>query len=239
MQRKLFIGCGLLLIISLTTQAQNTKYSTSDFIRLYGLKASFDLAKVKYKPNSDYYKRQRLAKLDMEAMLLLMPDNPFHIGGKDNDVEGGYVAPGNNKGYFNIRTGLRFNGRGEKQENEGDEYKMSLYYLTLPVYLQYNKLVNDNGLFFAGLGPYYGFALFGKFVDKIDGETFKENIKFGRDESGLRRGDFGLGFIAGYVYKRMLVQLSYDMGLTNINFESDFKAFNRAFGISVGYVLQK
>lgn len=238
MKHNIFLRAGCCLLLTLlalshTALAQN-KYKDGDYIKLYALKGSLDLTKTKYKNDADYYERKSLAKMDMEAIILLMPPNPITL----NTVDGEYFAPSEPKGYFNIRTGLRFNGRGEKEENEGDEYTMSIYYLTLPVYLQYNLPVKETGLFFAGLGPYYGYALFGKYVDKINGETTRESIKFGKDESGLRRGDFGLGLVAGYVYRRLLLQLSYDFGLSNINFEKDFKAYNRAFGFSVGYVLK-
>jgi len=131
-------------------------------------------------------------------------------------------------------------GRGDVQKaDNGDTYKTSVYYLALPHYLLYNRRAASNDdRFFAGLGPYYGYALFGKFIDKINGETIKEKIKFGKDESGIRHGDFGIGIVAGYIFKQILLQLSYDMGLSNIGFDNDAKAFNRAFGFSIGYVLK-
>jgi hypothetical protein len=237
MQRRIFFIAVMLLIASYAGQAQNTKYDAAAFIKLRALKTSLDLVKTKYKNDADYYERKMLAKMDMEAIILLAPANPFSIGGNKNEVEGEYVAAEPAKGWWTIRTGLRFNGRGEKEENEGDSYAMSIYYLTLPIYLQYMLPVNDEGLFFAGIGPYFGYALWGKYKDKIAGETTTEKIRFGKDNDGVRRGDFGLGLVAGYEFKRIMLQLSYDYGLSNINFDKDFKVSNRAVGISVGYVI--
>lgn len=204
------------------------------------LKGSIDIAKTKY--GDDNYKRDPLARFDIEAIIALaeeMLPNPWDKKSGQNSIM--YLDdPAKPQNFLQVRTGLRLHGRGDVQKADGgDTYKTSIYYLALPLYLLYNRrATNDNDRFFAGLGPYYGYALFGKFIDKVNGETTKEKIKFGKDESGIRRGDFGLGFVAGYIYGKILLQLSYDLGLSNIGYDKDFKAFNRAYGFSIGYVLK-
>ncbi|MEJ0102043.1 MAG: outer membrane beta-barrel protein [Bacteroidota bacterium] len=213
------------------------KYQPGDYAKLIALKASFDVAKTKYK--NDYYKRKALEKADFEAILLITPDifpNPFDVNKNENRVEQDDAATEKPRSFLSFRTGLRLSGRGDKQVDDDATYKTYIYYLALPVYALYNYQ-SPGGVFFGGLGPYYGYGLFGKYIDKVNGETTKEKIKFGKDESGLRHGDFGLGLVAGYVYKRILFQFSYDFGLSNIYFDKEDKAFNRAFGISVGYIL--
>jgi hypothetical protein len=207
-----------------------------DIFDLYALKTSLDFTGTKYK--DDYYERELLAKIDFEAIVLLGDILSETIAGQNSIIMEDGAKP---RSYFQLRTGLRVSGRGDVQKaDNGDKYKTYIYYLTLPLYILYNQqAANERNKFFAGLGPYYGYGLFGKFVDEINGETIKENIKFGENESGLRHGDFGLGFVVGYVFDRVLVQLSYDLGLSNITFDDEFKAYNRAFGVSVGYVLHK
>jgi hypothetical protein len=162
--------------------------------------------------------------------------NPFDVNKSENPVEEETAPTEKSRSFFSFRTGLRFSARGDKQVADDATYQTYVYYLALPVYALYNYQFSG-GVFFGGLGPYYGYGLFGKYIDKVSGVTTKEKIKFGENESGLRHGDFGIGLVAGYVYKRILFQLTYDFGLSNIYFDSTDKAFNRAFGISVGYIL--
>jgi hypothetical protein len=203
------------------------------------LKASIDVAKTKY--GDGYYTIDPFACFDIEAIIALAEEllpNPYDTNGQNSFLNAEDAAK--SKNFFQLRTGLRLHGRGDVQKaDNGDTYKTYIYYLALPVYLLYNhRATNGNDKFFAGLGPYYGYGLFGKFIDKVNGETTKEKIKFGKNESGFKHGDLGLGFVAGYVYGKILFQLSYDLGLSNIGFDKDAKAFNRAFGFSVGYVLK-
>lgn len=156
----------------------------------------------------------------------------------DNPVEPDAWAAEKPKNYFQLRGDLGIQGRGFIEKHDNDSYKTYIYYLTLQPYLLYNHQTESGGNLFAGIGPYVGYGLFGKFVDKVNGQTTKEKIKFGEDQSGLKRGDFGLGLVAGYIINRIFLQLSYDFGLSNIGFDKDNKVSNRALGISVGYMLK-
>jgi hypothetical protein len=138
---------------------------------------------------------------------------------------------------FQIRADFGITGRGNNEKLDGDSYKLKIYYLVLHPYLLYNH-PGGNGNFFAGVGPYYGYALFGKFIDKVNGETTKTKIKFGKDQSGIKHSDFGAGIVAGYIFNRVMIQLSYHLGLSNIGFDKENKLLNRALGFSIGYVLK-
>ncbi len=150
---------------------------------------------------------------------------------------GGWAAE-KAQNYLQLRGDLGVQGRGNVEKLDNDSYKLYIYYLTIQPYLLYNHRTESGGNVFAGLGPYFGYGLFGKFVEKVNGQTTKEKIKFGEDQSGLKRGDFGLGLVAGYIINNIFLQLSYDFGLSNIGFDKDNKLMNRTLGISVGYMLK-
>jgi hypothetical protein len=227
-----FIFLSLYLLLFQQTFSQKN-LTAGDLIQLYGLKASMDGTLNKY--IKDPYERKRLAKLDMEAIILITPDifpSPFHVGNLDVYPDS-LVLPVNND-FFNIRTGLRLDARGDKEINDPYTFTSYVYYLTLPAYLMYNHYLHT-GLLFGGFGPYYGYGLFGKYISDMGGQTTRQNIKFGENNSGLRHGDFGLGLVAGYGISHIFLQLSYDFGLSNIFYASVDDAHTRAIGISVGY----
>ena len=77
----------------------------------------------------------------------------------------------------------------------------------------------------------------------MDGEVDKEeeDLKFGNDpeEDDLRKGDFGINFLAGYqLTNGFNVGVNYGLGLNKIlpDFEdSDNKAKNRVFSVTLGF----
>jgi hypothetical protein len=133
-----FILLAFCLSSSHPTLFQNN-LTSGDLIQLNGLKASMDGTLTKYKKDS--YERKRLAKLDMEAIILITPDifpSPFHIG--DLYVYSDtLVLPGKNDS-FNIRTGLRMVARGDEEINDPFTITTYDYYLTITAYLMYNLL---------------------------------------------------------------------------------------------------
>ena len=124
-----------------------------------------------------------------------------------------------------IQPGLLLSTQGGiyKYSGAGREYKetISLSYLQIPVNAQYKIDVGSMSLLFQA-GPYFGFAVSGKSKEKIkqDGKTEKttESIKFGtgKEDDGIKRGDFGLGFGTGLQFDNIQVGLGYNFGLANI-----------------------
>lgn len=151
---------------------------------------------------------------------------------------------------FSIQPGLTLLGKGAKnkfsESYNGSTYtstdKLSTMYIELPV----NAIVNFNagsGKIFVGAGPYYGIAISDKNKSKytVDGQTSteEEDIKFGKgDDKDLKRGDFGLNFLAGYQLSNGFnIHAGYGLGLSNINNEDSgsYKASNRVFSVGVGF----
>lgn len=118
---------------------------------------------------------------------------------------------------------------------KGDFY-YGVYYLELPIYATYFYKV-PKGQLFAGLGPYVGLGLDGKW-----GISNMQKIKFGNTSTDqFRRGDIGLGFMAGYeLSKEIQLMLTASLGLRKIHSNPNVVPMqNRVIGLSVAYLLKK
>jgi hypothetical protein len=157
-----------------------------------------------------------------------------------------------------LQTGLLFSTKGYRQVeketiDEDNKYKvvgiLKLSYLEVPLLVSYNYSVKDNIKIYAGLGPVLGIAVGGKYVEKgtwtIDGEKESEKesekISFGNNENrdGIKRLDLGLIIQAGVQYEKYKFGLFYNQGLMNVSPYNDngFSVKNKAFGLSVAYVI--
>ena len=132
-------------------------------------------------------------------------------------------------------------GKGFKLEEDDDfSYKSNPIYLQVPVTLNYN-----NSGFFAAVGPYIGFGLFGNDKLEFAGEEESEAIEFGNtEEDGYSPLDFGASLEAGYGFGAFRVTASYGLGLANIipkdvADEFDEKATHSVIGISAAYLFGK
>ena len=159
---------------------------------------------------------------------------------------------------FTVQPGLLLIGKGVKQKDSFSEegyfytgtFKRSLMYIEVPVNLVANFAVGE-GKIFIGAGPYYGIAISGN--DKVmatvkaDGTTTntdtKQKVKFGKtnedaDEEGIKRGDFGVNFLAGYQLSSGInIHAGYGLGLSNLSYRDakEAKATNRVFSVGVGF----
>jgi|GEM_PF-1967384 hypothetical protein len=137
---------------------------------------------------------------------------------------------------FLLREALEFIQKGYKFQG----FKTTFNYLELLIDLAYQYQLTDLGALFAGLGPYVGYGLGGKYSgDGQSGPTFS-----GQDP--YKRLDFGLDFMVGYAFAMGLeIHFGYELGLynmapsTNGGYPSDYTAKNRAFTINVGYSIFK
>ena len=118
---------------------------------------------------------------------------------------------------------------------KGDFY-YGVYYLELPIYATYFYKV-PKGQLFAGLGPYVGLGLDGKW-----GISNMQKIKFGNTSTDqFKRGDAGIGFMIGYeLPKGIQIILTTSFGLKNIRSNSNIIPMqNRLIGLSTIYFLKK
>ena len=125
-----------------------------------------------------------------------------------------------------IQPELMYSGQGTRLEIPGDDIKLNLGYLNLPVLLKYNF---DAG-FYAGVGPQLGFLLSAK--QKVGGSKF--NVK-----DDTRNIDFAWVFDLGYQPKgsKIGVDARFNLGLSKLDEDGNAKSYNRVFQVGVFYVL--
>jgi len=158
---------------------------------------------------------------------------------------------------FSIQPGITLLGKGGKAQvyfsnfepgpglyiYEGS-YKLSTMYLEVPVNAVFNFNVGRGNVFFGG-GPSYGFAISGKI--NTDGtvtngsgksnQSIERDAEFGTNKD-FKRGDFGVGFLAGYQLNSGLnLHAGYSLGLSNIDSDAfqDTKLTNRVLSLGIGF----
>lgn len=207
----------LACLLSGVAMAQETSGTTKSGIK-YGIKAGVNFATISLSGKD----------VDKEEKDVLKSQTSFLIGGLvDIPVSGS----------FSIQPGLTLSGKGFKEEytDKEDNESTNVMYLEIPV----NAVYRIGGIYL-GAGPYAAVALSGKNEDS-DPET-KEKIEFGNDpekDHEIRRGDFGINFLAGYQLQNGInVGVNYGLGLNNVATEYtdyDYKAKNRVFSVTVGF----
>ncbi|MDO8366160.1 MAG: porin family protein [Saprospiraceae bacterium] len=143
-----------------------------------------------------------------------------------------------------IGSGLIVSGKGFKLEEEilGEKFKSS----SNPIYLQVPVTLNySNGGFFAAVGPYVGFGLFGNAKNDLSGKDETEALEFGNTvEDDYSPLDFGASVEAGFGFGAFRITASYGLGLANIfpKDTADFlddKATHNVIGVSAAYLFGK
>lgn len=197
---------------------------------------------------------------------------------KDADgktVNGAKLTPGFNAGLtfdipvadeFYIQPGALFSMKGAKLEKNAHEYfnadayspadagdytRLSTYNLEVPVNFIF-KPAAGNGNLLIGAGPYFSYALGGKYK-RVTSSYGTESGKlefandyndFGDDPGKMtfgKRADVGANLLFGYEFaSRFSVQLNGQLGLTNLEPKSDGRKpdevlKNNNFGLSIGY----
>jgi hypothetical protein len=209
---KLFV---VLFLLSLTAQtfAQPT----------FGIKGGLNFANMVVKDDDDTYSDDFKMNLG------------FQIGGTAEFII-------NEK--FSFEPALLLSTKGFKMTEDEDGYeetmKLNLMYLDIP--LNVKAYFDAGGTKVYGLfGPYLGMGLSGKTKyewDDGDGDSGSESedVEWGED-GDFKRLDFGLTIGAGLNIKGIDVGLSYNLGLANINPESDsdLKWSHRIFSVTAAY----
>jgi hypothetical protein len=204
----------VILLISVTTNS---------YSQTFGVKAGLNLSKMLWKNDRGNY----------TDYLKMKPG--FHFGA---------TAEFPIDEIFSFEPGLLFSTKGYKWALGGD-INLTLYYFDLPLNLKavyYIKQAKIYGTF----GPYLGIGLSGKteYDLIINGkpESGNEDIKWGTSEDdSFKRFDFGLNFGTGIEIKSILLGVSYELGLANIeaNPIDGSRLSNQVISISVGYKFHK
>ncbi len=151
---------------------------------------------------------------------------------------------------FSFESGLLLSHRGFKVEGSesyeffGEEFSYSLemkysaYYLNLPLTAKMRLPLNRKSDFYLQAGGYLGFGLFGegKYTMVMDGQKDTDNEK--EDWGYNSRFDGGLTIGTGVEIERLLLGISYDLGLvpffdgegthSNLNISLGYTLFNRS-----------
>lgn len=117
---------------------------------------------------------------------------------------------------------------------ENTQITQSLYYLEIPIKINYSIGLAGTGLF-AGIGPTIGVGLFG--WTRTDGAE-PVPISWGEGASEYKRYDLGIGAHIGI--RLMGVQLSgyFDWGFVNLCNRTSVARYNYNGGISLAYLFQ-
>lgn len=127
--------------------------------------------------------------------------------------------------HFAIQPELEFSTQGAKFDVNNSTNKLNLNYINIPVLVQY---MWDNG-FRLQAGPQAGLLLSAK--SKIN----DNNVDIKSDFKPL---DLGVSFGMGYIHPStgIGIDVRYNLGLTNINKNSDVNSTNRGFQLSLFYI---
>jgi len=134
-----------------------------------------------------------------------------------------------------LNTGLLFSVKGAKMEYGNEDASTSLNYLEIPLNVAYKFSLGESSNFFVQAGPYLAYALSGK--TKYGDES--EDIDF--EEDGMKRMDFGLGVGLGIELGPIVPSVSYQLGLSNLNDDSedDTTVKNKVLQFSIAYMFGK
>ena len=122
-------------------------------------------------------------------------------------------------------SGLQLATKGFKFGYDGEEVKLNVHKLELPLNLGYKLGVSDDLAIDARVGGFVNFDLFGKMTEEYDGD--EESVNIG-DIDDYERLSAGLQFGVGVWYQNL--NFTYQAGLLEAN---DMKEKN--WMISVGY----
>jgi len=184
--------------------------------------------------------------------------NFTNVTGKDqagNDLSNDKLKTGFNIGVnaeipiapdFYVQPGLLFSTKGTKVKQTGDDFKINISYIEVPINLLY-KPEFSGGKLLLGVGPYFGFGIGGKAKAGSQSEDvkFKSEVKMADYNSAyyVKGFDAGGNLLVGYeLSSKISAQLNAQLGMVKINSKiTDFpggdkgKAKNTGFGISLGY----
>jgi len=127
--------------------------------------------------------------------------------------------------HFALQPEIQYSTQGAKYTNDFGDNKINLNYINVAVLLQY---MWDNG-FRLQAGPQAGILVSAKSNNNDNKVDIKNNYK---------PLDLGASFGASYIHPSTGVGIDarYNLGLSNINENSDLKSTNRGFQLSLFYI---
>lgn len=131
---------------------------------------------------------------------------------------------------FDLKGGLMLTLKRSKDTN----LKVNSTYLEIPIYGTYRYTLKNNGSILAGFGPYIAYGIGGKTKsNNYSQKTFDKEL-------GFKRFDAGLTFTAGYIFPMDLsCRLAYDLGLTDMSRDNQYRTKLQSFSLNVGYPISK
>jgi hypothetical protein len=136
--------------------------------------------------------------------------------------------------HFSFQPELLFFQKGYRIKDTGDDLKLTLNYIEIPLLAKYNFNETKANVFLLA-GPAVGIGISSK--AKVGDDS--SNIDW--EETELQRIDFGLNLGGGVALPvnegkhRFLFQARYLLGITNISDSGTESAHNRGFSIGIGY----
>ncbi len=127
--------------------------------------------------------------------------------------------------HFALQPEIQYSAQGAKYTDVNGDNKINLNYINVPVLLQY---MWDNG-FRIQAGPQAGILVSAKSKNNDNTVDIKNNFK---------PLDMGVSFGASYIHPSTGVGIDarYNLGLSNINENSDLKSTNRGLQVSLFYI---
>jgi Outer membrane protein beta-barrel domain len=111
--------------------------------------------------------------------------------------------------------------------------KININYFEIPLNFLYKfPLGSESNKFFVNLGPYIGYAISGNFSDGTD----SKDLKIGTTTTdNVTPFDLGLNFGAGVNLGKLLINLNYGLGLSNISSLNNENVKNTNLSLCLGY----
>lgn len=132
-----------------------------------------------------------------------------------------------------LQTGLFYTTKGAEYSStkDGDliDINTTANYLQLPLHVAYKIDVTPGTKVVLHAGPYVAYGLGGKAkAGSLEIDTFDDDL-------GFKAFDAGLGLGVGAEFGKILVDVGWDMGLTNISRISSMDVKTQNAYISLGY----
>lgn len=134
---------------------------------------------------------------------------------------------------MSLQTGLFFSAKGAEfsDRDNGDwiDANVNANYLQIPIHLAYKIEVTSATKIVFHAGPYAAYGIGGKMeLGSLEMDTFDKDL-------GLKPFDAGLGLGVGAEFGSFLIDLGWDMGLTNISRDNDGNIKNQNAYLTLGF----
>jgi hypothetical protein len=174
--------------------------------------------------------------LNLSGAHAVEPGVTFHGSPGVRFAIGGYADLALKDSTWSVRPKLLFSREAYRPILFGDKTPFAISYINLPLPVIYHSTLSGKKIFF-GLGPYFAYALSGKYTSR--GVTNK--IVWGSDpnKDDGKRLDIGADVLVGYQLEQNIsLTAKIDWGIKDISAQPSFyKVSTRNFGITCAYEL--